>query len=124
MTVFAYDFGTLTVEGNLIIGEMHEGLDIGVDVMQETFRLARALFGDEKWVYISNRANSYSLQPVVYVKIQEIENNLVAYAAVLPSHKTQVYTDTEKMLVNQQFAYAVFNTMDEARAWVGTFLDN
>ena len=88
MTVYDYDFGTLTVEGHLMIGEMHEGLDIGVDVMRETFRLARELFGDDKWVYISNRANSYSLHPIVYVKIQEIENNLVAYAAVLPSHKS------------------------------------
>lgn len=118
MTIYEYDFGNLTVDGNIIIGEMREGKDIGVDVMRETFRLARELFGDDKWGYISNRSNSYSLQPIVYVRIQEIENNLVAYAAVLPSNKSQIYTDTEKMLVEEQFEYAVFNSMDDARAWV------
>ena len=58
MVKYEYDWGALSVEDHLIIGEMHEGEDIGVDVMEETFRLAEELFGKDKWGYISNRANS------------------------------------------------------------------
>ncbi len=125
MTVFEYDFGRLIVEGNIITGEMREGEDIGVDVMQETFRLAEELYGEAPWGYISNRANSYSLQPVVYVHIQQLEShNLVAYAAVIPNYKSQIYNDTEKMLVDDQFEYAVFNTVEEAEAWVKARLNS
>ena len=86
--------------------------------MRETFRLAGELFGNEPWGYISNRANSYSLQPVVYVHIRELQHNLVGYINGLPSHKgNQLYVDTEKMLVDEQFDYAVFNQVDDARAW-------
>ncbi len=107
-----------------MIGEMKEAEDIGVDVMQETFRLAREIYGDEKWGYISNRSNSYSLHPIVYVKIQEIDNNLVGYAAVLPEDKSQVYTDTEKLLIDKQFEYGVFTTMLDARNWLKSLLEN
>ena len=122
MTVHHYQFGSLTVDGNMIIGEMREAEDIGVEVMHETFRLARETFGDAPWAYISNRSNSYSLQPIVYVRARETDTNLVAYAVVLPSSRTQIYTDTEKMLVDDHFEYAVFHSMDDARAWAESIL--
>ena len=123
MDKYEYDWGTLSVEDHLIIGEMQEGEDIGVDVMEETFRLAEELFGKDEWGYISNRANSYSLHPIVYVRLKELGGNLAAYAAVLPSHKNPVYTETEKMVIDGFFEYAVFNSTDSARAWIQSILD-
>lgn len=115
----AYDFGRLTIGQRFIIGAMEEGSDVHLDVVSKIIDIARTRFGDDKWAYISNRVNSYSLQPMVHRQAAELEKNMIAFAVV--THDCRL-ADVEKRFAGERYKFSCFAELDDAIAWVKSVL--
>ncbi|AGC75918.1 hypothetical protein LX97_00599 [Nonlabens dokdonensis] len=76
-------------------------------------------FFDRELMYISNRVNSYSVDPLIYREIAKIEN-LIGLAIVVDTDmkmKTAMY---EKQFYSKP--YEVFYTMNDAIIWTASQL--
>lgn len=118
MRKIEYDFGSLSVGDNFIIGEMNEGTRIGLDVVFEVIRVANENFKGQKWGYISNRVHSYSLQPLVHMQAEKFEKNMVAFAIVAPRPGAARYAEFEKNFAKVNYAFSWFMELDKAISWV------
>ncbi len=66
MKVLQFDFGQLTIDDHIIIGEVTQDRNVEMDVVSVVIETANKYFHGEPWAYISNRTNSYSLNPNVH----------------------------------------------------------
>ena len=67
-------------------------------------------------VYISNRANDYSLVPTDWKKFFKLSYNLKAYGIVSYTKTGYFNAMLERMFVNTKLRW--FNSLEEAIAWV------
>ncbi len=124
MKIEKHKFGTLTIGDRFIIGEMKEGSDIHLDTVSRIIDIANSHFKGERWGYISNRINSYSLQPLVYRQASEFEKNMVAFAVVTSKKSALVCSEMEKSLVGERFEFSYFRELDKAIAWVKSVISS
>lgn len=96
-------------EGELITPEHNETLN---EVIQKHF-LGKDL------VYISNRVNSYAVDPLAYVEAQKIPN-LVAMAIIPRCETMRKSAEYEKDFYDKP--YGIFNTLSEAIIWTHKIL--
>tara|TARA_B100000795_G_scaffold261904_1_gene239188 strand:- start:935 stop:1204 length:270 start_codon:yes stop_codon:yes gene_type:complete len=63
---------TIRLHKSVAIIEIAEGTSLSYKNGIQTFRRLLSIIGDKPWVYISNRVNSYSLDPNDYKHLNEI----------------------------------------------------
>ena len=117
MKIEKYDFGTLKIGNHHIIGEMDEAADIHLDTVSRIIKIANKRFNGERWVYISNRINSYSLNPLVHMEAPKFDNNMVAFAVVTNKMSQRSNADLEKYFSEEQYKFECFLKLDEAITW-------
>ena len=117
-----YDFGTLTVGDHFIVGEMKEGTDIQLDIVSKLIDIAHERFNGERWAYISNRVNSYSLQPLVHFELSKVEKDMIAFAVVTDKELHIKNAELEKSYAGGRYEFECFANIENAIDWVTKLL--
>ena len=114
-------FCDITIFKNYFIVVMKEGTDITVGHSDVLFDISKTYFGGKQFVYISNRINSYSVNPNVYKKINEIEN-LAGFAVVSYGFKTSGNVKIEQLYFDKPIE--VFDNINDAKEWAKSVVTN
>lgn len=114
-----YRFATVTIDEDLVIATMNEGITIVSEHNNELERIANKYFKDKPFVYISNRTNSYSIDPSTYLRTSHIDN-LIGFAVVSETQIVLSNTQLEKLFMDKPFQ--AFTTIEKAKQWAKELL--
>lgn len=114
-----YSFGDFYLFDTFIVGEIHE--DVHISWKEHGKMIAEELSNlydnnGKDLVYISNRANDYSLVPTDWKKFFKLSYNLKAYGIVSYTKTGYFNAMLERMFVNTKLRW--FNSLEDAIAWV------
>lgn len=114
-----YSFGDFYLFDTFIVGEIHENVHIswkdhGKMIAEELSNLYDN--NGKDLIYISNRANDYSLVPTDWKKFFKLSYNLKAYGIVSYTKTGYFNAMLERMFVNTKLRW--FNSLGDAIAWV------
>lgn len=102
------------VHENFLINQIREGKHVQPEHVELLQNVIDQHFSKRKLVYISNRINSYSVDPLTYGFAGTIEN-LVAMAIVVSSESKRKAAQFEKDFYKKSFG--IFSTLAEAVSW-------
>jgi hypothetical protein len=78
-----FSFGTFFFLDKIIISELHEGIHFDWDKIEQVISAAAEHYGDNfKVAFISNRINSYSIEPQLWLDFYKDYQFIVASAIV------------------------------------------
>ena len=114
-----YSFGDFYLFDTFIVGEIHE--DVHISWKEHGKMIAEELSNlydnnGKDLVYISNRANDYSLVPTDWKKFFKLSYSLKAYGIVSYTKTGYFNAMLERMFVNTKLRW--FNSLEDAIAWV------
>ncbi len=109
-----YPHGEITFHDNYMIAVMNEGITVSVDLNTELINIAKVHYDDKKFVYITHRKNSYSVDPNIYIQTSKIKN-LAGFAVVLGDSVNIDNTDFESAFISIPFKK--FTYLEEAKSW-------
>ncbi|MCQ0112679.1 hypothetical protein SAMN04487906_1795 [Zhouia amylolytica] len=112
---FVFDFGEVDIYENYAVGVINEGEVFKRDQVLTLYQYSLEAFGKKPFGYISNRLNSYSLDPRIY-SVTKMAPNLVAIAIVVKSPAQKMSAAVEKMFFDKPFKY--FESFEKAKAWM------
>jgi len=105
---------TIRVYNAIAIVEIEEGVAVSSKNGLEIFERLLSIIGDQPWVYISNRVNSYSLDPNDYRHLNEI-HTLKGIGVIQYEKSIKTALELEKMFVKKPFK--TFDDLDLAIEW-------
>lgn len=110
------NFGTFTFFNEYVISVIDEGVDLNDDLVDKIIAITHDFYGyQHPFGYITQRIHSYSINPLVYLKVSDVPN-LVCFAVV--SNKM---FDTFNINIEKSFnrkPHELFMTLQEAINWV------
>lgn len=111
-----YDLGyaQVFIFKNYLINQIKDGVQVNLEHVEVLRKMIQENFGDRKMVYISNRNQSYSVDPLVYPQVARI-HNLVGMAIVTKTQVNKTNAEFEKMFYNKEFG--IFETLEESIVW-------
>lgn len=111
-----YDLGytEVFVFENYLINQIKDGHTVVVNHANVLSAMVEKHFPDREMIYIGNRVNSYSVDPLVYLKVSEIKN-LKALCIVAASDLKRNTALYEKQFYAKPFE--IFTTMNDAIVW-------
>ncbi|MGC1632854.1 MAG: hypothetical protein WA749_12155 [Gelidibacter sp.] len=98
-----------------IINQVKEGVVIDAKFNDTLNAYIQKYFSGKKMVYISNRAKSYSVNPLVISEIGKIPN-LIAVAMIPDNEVMRKSAEFEKEFYNKP--YKIFDCLSDAIFWV------
>ncbi len=93
---------------------MNEGITVSPELNDVFLKVIEKYFQNRAFAYISNRINSYSVNPVIYLETAKMKN-LVGFAVVSKDPKQKMQTKVEKTFFGKEFRQ--LNTIEEALQW-------
>jgi len=111
------EFGKVTILDNILIAELNEGILLDIAHNRELLNIAKESFNNEAYGYISNRTNSYSVNPMIHLESASVEN-LAAIAVVSTNTIVKQNTIIEKQFFRHRSSFEVFETLEEAIHWI------
>ncbi len=111
------EFGKVTILDNILIAELNEGILLDISHNRELLKIGRETFNNEAYGYISNRTNSYSVNPMIHLESANVEN-LAAIAVVSTNTIVKQNTIIEKQFFRHSRSFEVFETLEEAIHWM------
>ncbi|NAS30408.1 hypothetical protein GTQ40_05450 [Flavobacteriaceae bacterium R38] len=114
------DFASIKLCENFAIGVMDEGIELKTDNNKFLLNTLKKEYKDQFFGFISNRINSYSVDPIVYKETSELEN-LIAIAVVMSNPMQKLSIEVEKLFYNRPFEY--FDNIEDARTWIKQTLE-
>jgi len=105
---------TVSLHKRVVVVEIAEGTEVSYDNGYQTFERLMSMIGDKPWVYISNRVNSYSLNPNDYKHFNEIPT-LKGIGVIQYKRSIETALDLEKMFIKKPFK--TFDVLDSAIKW-------
>lgn len=117
--VITFDFCEITLYENYLVVVMNEGINLTPDHNQVLAELSESHYNGRPFVYITNRVNSYSVDPKIYFETAKIQN-LKGFAVVSKNYKAKSNAEIEKMFFNKPFE--IFSTLEDAVNWVEDIL--
>lgn len=118
--VLKFDFCDMHIYNNYLIVIMNEGVTITPSHNQVLLNIVDTYYRKKKFVYISHRLNSYSVDPAIYFETSKIEN-LCGFAVVSKDFKAKSNAEIEKLFFDKPFE--IFNTVEDAVEWVDFLLN-
>ncbi|MGJ8593117.1 MAG: hypothetical protein ACSHXF_11240 [Aquaticitalea sp.] len=116
---FDFEDAEVFIFDEFIINQVKEGVviepshnDILNDIVQE-------FFSGKNMVYISNRAKSYSVNPLIYPETEKIPN-IIAIAVIPDTPAMRKSAKYEKEFYDKP--YEIFDELKSAIVWVETIL--
>ena len=83
-------------------------------------KLIKEHFSGKNMVYVSNRAKSYAVNPLIYPETEKIPN-LLAIAMIPKTELMRKNAEFEKEFFNKP--YEIFDRLTDAIHWVGNMID-
>jgi len=121
MKIRKLHFGQFQIYPNIMIGEIFEGIHFNQLHNDVVWDLALSEYGtDREFGYISNRTQTYSIDPMVHYKNRGF-SNLKCMAIVEPNGVKPSTIGIESKFFNKDGLQAFCNIKD-AMAWVTTVL--
>lgn len=114
-----FDFCTMYIYDTYMIVVMKEGITITPSHNQILLNIVDTYYKNKRFVYITNRIHSYSVDPAVYFETSKIDN-LDGFAVVSKDFKAKSNAEIEKLFLNKPLQ--VFDTLDEAISWAKTIM--
>ncbi|MEH6408398.1 MAG: hypothetical protein V7767_14065 [Leeuwenhoekiella sp.] len=109
-----FSFGKITFEGDFVIAEINNGIVFDVCDSKKLFEYCDKFYEGRSYNYISNRINSYSVNPVIYLSLDKY--NVTAMAIVTTLALTKQNSFLEKHFA--QLPLEVFENILEAKIWL------
>lgn len=116
------EMGKVVFFKNYLVIEVAEGISFDYEKAKKLSELTNFHFEDRPFGYISNRVNSYSLEPIDYTRIKEVFPNIVAFAAVTYSKSQKTSVKIENMFYQE--GIVSFDSLEKAIKWVEKELNN
>lgn len=112
------EFGQVYVLDNILITELKEGLLFNAEKNQKLIELAQDIFQGKPYGHISNRKNSYAVDPLVYRDSAKVLN-LKAIAIVTDSEIVKLNVNqVERKFYRSHNSFEVFDNLDQAINWI------
>ncbi len=109
-------FGNFYFFNDFLISELNQGIHFSWDKVKKVADLASKFYGkDNKVVYISNRINSYSIEPQSWLKFDKRYNFFKASAIIAYDMKGGLSVVLEKLFSQKRIQK--FNDLDDAIDW-------
>ena len=109
-----YPFGKVTIYDSYLVAVMKEGITVSPDLNAVLEQISINFFPNKKFVYITHRLNSYSVDPNIYFKTSQI-SNLAGFAVVLGKKIVIDNTELERAFLTKPFK--AFEKLDDAILW-------
>lgn len=116
-----YSFGKIFIHDCYVIAIMKEGIVVKVEYNLVLKEISETYFKNKKFGYITNRINSYSVDPSIYLETNKIKN-LVAFAIISNNPMNLLNSEIEKMFFKKPFEH--FYTIVEGIGWVKATIKN
>ena len=109
----------LEIHDNLVIVRFDEGSDVTIEDWMEIKEMVFDNFSG-KFAWISDRINSYSIDPTLLLETEVIEdmNNFICLAQVNYEKKLKDSTDLAKDFLSANVPFRSFTKLDDALNWV------
>lgn len=118
--VYESDLGTLYFYKHIVVGEFFEGVSLSYQNGFTLLLKALKHIGTRPVVYLSNRVNSYSVQPNDYKYLEKVPNiKGIAIISSDPMGTSSAFLESK--FFNKNFA--VFNTIQDAHNWGKSILE-
>ena len=111
------DFGILYVYDKILVSELHEGVLLDVFNNRKILEIGREVFNEGPFGYISNRVNSYAVDPMVYREAAE-HPQLKAIAVVSTNEMCRKSALLEQQFYTEKSYFQIFSDLEEAKDWV------
>lgn len=118
---YTLQIGEVEVYENYMIAQLNEGITLNLESVRELLQISKTHFPKDPFVYITIRKNSYAVDPMMYLKVFEIEN-LKAVAIV-----SDKFIDTHNVKIEKHFfnkPMSIFKTLPEAITWATSHLQH
>lgn len=115
--VLKYDFCTIHIYDSYMVVEINEGEHLTVEHNQVLINIADTYYKNKHFVYLTNRKNSYSVDPAIYLETSKIEN-LKGFAVISKDFKKKSTAEIEKLFFNKPFE--IFDTLEEGISWANS----
>ncbi|MBD3861859.1 hypothetical protein [Olleya marilimosa] len=106
-------FCTLLTSDNIIIAEINEGVVLNQDMSDDIIYFSSVVFKNNPFVYITNRINSYAVDPTIYKGVSQVET-LKGFAVVSTTLSAR-NAEIERLFLNKPFE--IFSDLEEAKLW-------
>jgi len=104
----------IKIYDRVVIVEIAEGIKVSYGTGYHVFGRLMSMIGDKPWIYISNRVNSYSLDPNDYRHFNEI-STLKGIGVIQYEKSIKTAVELEKMFIKKPFK--TFNDLNPAIEW-------
>lgn len=112
--VITLDFARIELFENYVIAHVHENVTIDQEHFALFKELFTAYFEEKPYVYISDRSQGYSVNPVAYIHFEF--SSILKGVAIVTSKKISVLNaQFEKKFIAKPFR--IFGTMEDAINW-------
>lgn len=117
------DFGTISLFDNFLICECKEGILLDTKSNKKLLEVGRNAFGQQAFGYISNRINSYAVDPMVYRDAAD-HPQLKAIAVVSSSKMARQSALIEQNFYVNKNSFQIFSSLEEAKDWMKGILEH
>ncbi|NJB35150.1 MULTISPECIES: STAS/SEC14 domain-containing protein [Flavobacteriaceae] len=108
------DIGIIQVFDNYLVAHFNEGATLTLERVYQLIGISEIHFRDKNFAYISNRKNSYAIDPIIYTYLRGLDN-LVALAIVSKKEIDMHNFKIEKLFYKKCMEF--FIEYDNAVAW-------
>ena len=111
---YLLSIGKIEIYEDYMIAQLNEGITLNIESVQEIILVAEKHFTEKPFTYITIRKNSYAVDPMLYLKVFEIENLkaiAIVYEKFIDNHNVKI----EKHFFNKPMN--IFKTLPEAVSW-------
>jgi len=125
MQIYQFDFGQIMVskEDYIVIGRMASGAVVEEDAVYKINDLANSIYKGRPWIYISDRVSSYSVDPMLYQKEFNVEENMAGFIVVAHRPLTMKVAEFESTFKNKKYEFVVCSSLYEATIIARKMLD-
>ncbi len=109
-----FNFCDMFIYSNYMVVTMNEGVNITPAHNDVLLNVVDTYFKNKKFVYISHRIRSYSVDPAIYKETSKIDN-LAGFAVVSKDYKAKSNAEIEKLFLHKPFE--IFDGLEEAITW-------
>ncbi|OIQ16991.1 hypothetical protein [Lacinutrix sp. MedPE-SW] len=115
------DHAEIFIFDDFLIKQVKEGELISYKETEEFKSILKEHFNGKKLVYIGNRVNSFSINPMIYKEAEKIPN-LIAVAIIPGSESMRANAEFEGQFYNKP--YQIFDNLTQAIKWVRVIMKN
>ncbi|WP_179352301.1 hypothetical protein [Winogradskyella vidalii] len=108
------DFCKVEIYNHYVIVEINEGVNVTPKYNRALIKINEKYFSNQPFVYITNRVNSYSVDPKIYHDTAQIET-LKGITVVSKKYHAKINAQIEKIFFNKPFE--IFTELEDAVKW-------